>query len=48
MPNGSYFAATDFFFPAPISVAPGTTYYFQPVQQSGDYGWAVVGDFSIY
>ena len=33
----------DFFFSTPISVNPGTTYYFQPVIQSGDQ-WDLVGD----
>jgi PEP-CTERM motif len=26
----------DFFFPTPVTVVPGSTYYFQPVVQSGD------------
>ncbi len=26
----------DFFFPVPVSVSPGTTYFFQPFLQSGD------------
>jgi hypothetical protein len=39
MPNG-FVGYEDFFFSAPISVTPGTPYYFQPVVLSGD-GWAV-------
>lgn len=32
----TFFGATTFSFQTPITVAPGTTYYFQPVIQSGD------------
>jgi len=32
---------TDFIFSNPVSVTPGTTYFFQPIVQSGD-SWAVV------
>jgi len=30
-----------FFFPATVSIQPGTTYFFQPVVQSGD-SWAIL------
>jgi hypothetical protein len=39
MPD-NFFGATNFFFSSPISVTPQTTYYFQPVVQSGD-SWVV-------
>jgi hypothetical protein len=29
----------DFLFPTPVSVSPGTFYYFQPMVQSGSAGW---------
>ena len=32
----TFFGTTTFLFSTPISVTPGTTYYFQPVIQSGD------------
>ena len=31
-----FFGVTNFFFSAPVSVTPGTTYYLQPLVQSGD------------
>ena len=38
----------DFFFADPVAVTPGTTYYFQPVNQTGG-GWgANVSDFYRY
>jgi hypothetical protein len=48
MPDGFYHAVTNFYFSAPISATPGTTYYLQPVQQSGDANWAIVGDYFNY
>ncbi len=33
---GNYFGPTHFLFPTPVSIIPGTTYYFQPVIESGD------------
>jgi len=40
MPD-SFENLTNFFFPTPVAVTPGTTYYFEPVVQSGD-SWYVV------
>src|SRR4029077_1999779 len=37
----------DFVFPSPVSVVPGTTYYFQPECQSSD-AWNSVIDFYNY
>ncbi|MGH7950379.1 MAG: PEP-CTERM sorting domain-containing protein [Limisphaerales bacterium] len=34
--SGSFFGVTTFLFSAPVTVSPGTTYYFQPIVQSGD------------
>jgi hypothetical protein len=34
--HGGFFGYTNFFFPAPAAVTPGTTYYFQPVVESGN------------
>jgi PEP-CTERM motif len=48
MPDG-YHGYTDFFFPSTIPVTPGTTYYFQPVVETGDtwtvtyYNWLYSG-----
>jgi hypothetical protein len=36
MPNGIADSSTNFFFSSPVSVTPGTTYYLEPVVQSGD------------
>jgi len=36
-----------FFFPATVSIQPGTTYFFQPVVQSGD-SWGMIGDLFNY
>ena len=33
----------DFLFPTTVAVQPGTTYFFQPVVQSGD-SWGMLGD----
>jgi hypothetical protein len=33
---GGYFGYTNFFFPTPVSITPGTTYYFQLVANSAD------------
>jgi hypothetical protein len=43
MPD-NFFGATNFFFPMPVPVAPGLSYYFQPVVESGD-SWRVNTDF---
>lgn len=48
MRDGLYCSVTNFSFSAVIAVKPGTTYYLQPVQQSGDFGWAVVGGYFNY
>jgi hypothetical protein len=37
----------DFFFSTPVSVTPGTTYYFQPVVQSGD-NWNIGGSSPLH
>ena len=37
---------TNFIFVNPVSVTPGTTYYFQPVVQSGD-TWQIVDDLNF-
>jgi len=41
MPDG-FSGYTNFIFSIPVAVTPGTTYYFQPVVQSGD-TWGIVG-----
>jgi hypothetical protein len=41
-----FFGTTNFFFTTPINVASGTTYYFQPVIQSGDSVGSYVTDTS--
>jgi hypothetical protein len=47
MPDGFYSGITNFFFATPVPVAPGTTYYLQPVVQSGDNNWSIVnGNFA--
>jgi hypothetical protein len=46
MPDGfgvSSRGFTSFFFSTPVPVTPGVTYYFQPVVQSGDNSWALIG-----
>jgi hypothetical protein len=51
MPDGfgvSSRGFANFFFPVPIAINPGTTYYFQPVVQSGDPSWAVLGYHYLY
>jgi hypothetical protein len=42
MPDGVFASVTSFLFATPAAVAPGTTYYLQPIVQSGDH-WDVVG-----
>ena len=44
MPDGGLnFNITNFFFPTPISLTPGTTYYLQPVTETGDAdAWEVI------
>ena len=43
MPNGALFEITNFYFSTPISVTPGTTYYLQPVAETGAAAsWEVV------
>ena len=38
---------TNFFFAVPVPVTPGTTYYLQPIVQSGDDFWGITdGNFS--
>jgi hypothetical protein len=48
MPDGFFWSITNFFFSTPVSVTPGTTYYFQPVVAAGsDSQWdMVVGNYS--
>jgi hypothetical protein len=45
IPDGFAFGSiTNFFFAAPVTVSPGTTYFLQPVTQPGsDVQWDVVG-----
>ncbi len=45
MPDGVFAAVTSFFFATPVAVTPGTTYYLQPVVQSGDQWDVVVGNY---
>jgi len=47
MPD-DFLGYTDFLFLTPVSVTPGTTYYFQPVVQSGDAWIAAWGGSSSY
>ena len=42
MPD-SFSGHPDFLFSTPVSVTPGTTYFFQPVLQAGDSTWSIVG-----
>jgi hypothetical protein len=42
MPDGFSLGVTNFFFGTPLAVTPGTTYYLQPVLQSGDSLWSIV------
>ncbi len=42
MPDGFNFGITNFFFPTTITLTPGTTYYLQPVAQSGDDPWDII------
>ena len=51
MPDGfgvSSRGFTNFLFSTPIPVTPGVTYYFEPVVQSGDTSWAVLGYHYLY
>jgi hypothetical protein len=51
MPDGfgvSSRGFANFFFSVPIALNPGTTYYFQPVVQSGDTSWAVLSYHYLY
>jgi hypothetical protein len=43
MPLPSTYAITNFFFPTPVAITPGTTYYLQPVVQSGNNQWGIIG-----
>ena len=43
MPDGIDFGITNFYFPIPVSLTPGTTYYLQPVTETGDAAaWEVI------
>jgi hypothetical protein len=44
MPDGALDYVATFLFPTPVSVTPGTTYYFQPVvvQPGSDDPWGVI------
>jgi len=48
MPYGFSYGITNFFFATPVAVTPGTTYYLQPVLESGDSGCAIVGGLTNY
>ena len=41
--GGGVIGVTNFFFPSAIAVTPGTVYFFQPIKQSGDANWGIVG-----
>ena len=43
MPSPFPYGITNFFFPTPVAITPGTTYYLQPVVQSGNNQWGVIG-----
>jgi hypothetical protein len=43
MPAPFPYGITNFFFPTPMAITPGTTYYLQPVVQSGNDQWGVIG-----
>ena len=42
MPYHFAHGITDFFFPTPVVIIPGTTYYLQPVVQSGNSQWGLI------
>jgi hypothetical protein len=44
MPYPFAHGITDFFFPTPVVITPGTTYYLQPVVQSGNSQWGLIAD----
>jgi hypothetical protein len=47
MPDRFFLGITNFVFARPVPVTAGTTYYLQPVVQSGDNSWAIIaGDFA--
>ena len=48
MPYGFYFGITNFFFATSVAVTPGTTYYLQPVLQSGDSTCYIIGGLYNY
>jgi hypothetical protein len=42
-----FYGITSFLFAVPLPVTPGTTYYLQPVVQSGDNNWVIIeGNFN--
>jgi MYXO-CTERM domain-containing protein len=45
MPDG-YVGFTNFIFSNPVSVTPGTTYFFEPIVQSGDFWNAGVSEYN--
>src|SRR5664279_1492038 len=44
MPYPFAHGITNFFFPTPVAITPGTTYYLQPVVQSGNSQWGLIAD----
>ncbi|MEI8045385.1 MAG: hypothetical protein WCL11_28510 [Verrucomicrobiota bacterium] len=42
IPDGFRYGITNFFFATPVPVTPGTTYYLQPVVQSGDDFYGII------
>jgi hypothetical protein len=44
VPNGAFGLLETFLFSSPLAVSPGTTYYFQPVLQSGDTTMTIIAD----
>jgi hypothetical protein len=48
IPNGAFDQITTFLFSTAVTVSPGTTYYFQPVLQSGDTTMDIINDIYNY
>src|SRR5258708_5645922 len=42
MPDSFTWGITNFFFPTTLALTPGTTYYLQPVVQSGQDPWDII------
>ena len=48
IPYGFAYGITNFFFTTPVAVTPGTTYYLQPVLESGDSTCDIIGGLYNY